>query len=80
MTTTELLFDATTMLFLPDDGFQPDLQLGEEFLVRYKFYRYFGKGNAKVVLEWVFIPQKLKGGPLAGEELAVSYMILLVFW
>jgi len=32
VTTTELLFDATTMLFLPDDGFQPDLQLGEEFL------------------------------------------------
>ena len=25
------------MLFLPDDGFQPDLQLGEEFLVRLKY-------------------------------------------
>jgi len=30
--TTELEFDEATMLFLPDDGFQPDLQLGEEFL------------------------------------------------
>ena len=33
------------MLFLPDDGFQPDLELGEEFLVRqqstYAFEREF---------------------------------------
>ena len=70
MTTTELLFDATTMLFLPDDGFQPDLQLGEEFLVRYIYISYFGKANAIVAFQWGAL-QKLKGGPTAGEELAV---------
>ena len=58
------------MLFLPDDGFQPDLQLGEEFLVRYMYCRYFGQAKAKVVLQWGAL-QKLKGGPTAGEELAV---------
>ena len=31
------MLDEATMLFLPDDGFQPDLQLGEEFLVRFKY-------------------------------------------